>query len=64
MKQKISNLSLPLLIVLIGFPQISETIYSPILPDLVNNLKASENTIQLTVGIYFLGFAAGVFRVR
>ncbi|SDT51399.1 drug resistance transporter, Bcr/CflA subfamily [Paenibacillaceae bacterium GAS479] len=61
MTRKISTPSLFLLIVLIGFPQISETIYSPILPDLATAMRANDNTIQLTFGIYFLGFALGVF---
>ncbi len=44
-----------------GFPQISETIYTPSLPDIANSLQASSNMIQLTLSIYFLGFAFGVF---
>jgi len=61
MQRKISTPSLLLLIVLVGFPQISETIYTPSLPDIANHLQASNNTIQLTLSIYFLGFAVGVF---
>jgi len=45
----------------VGFPQISETIYTPSLPDIADNLHASSNMIQLTLSIYFLGFALGVF---
>jgi len=59
--QKISTPSLLLLIVLVGFPQISETIYTPSLPDIARQLHASNNMIQLTLSIYFLGFAVGVF---
>lgn len=61
MNRKISTPSLLLLIILVGFPQISETIYTPSLPDIANSLHASNNTIQLTLSIYFLGFAFGVF---
>lgn len=61
MERRISTPSLLLLIILVGFPQISETIYTPSLPDIANNLHASSNTIQLTLSIYFLGFAVGVF---
>ncbi|MDF2661751.1 MAG: Bcr/CflA family efflux transporter [Paenibacillus sp.] len=61
MERKISTPSLWLLIVLVGFPQISETIYTPSLPDIARTLQASGNTIQLTLSIYFLGFALGVF---
>ncbi|GIP36073.1 multidrug effflux MFS transporter [Paenibacillus sp. J2TS4] len=60
MERKISTPSLLLLIVLVGFPQISETIYTPSLPDIAHHLHASSNTIQLTLSIYFLGFALGV----
>ncbi|MFD3261180.1 multidrug effflux MFS transporter [Paenibacillus lentus] len=61
MQRKISNPSLLLLIILVGFPQISETIYTPSLPDIAHQLGASNNAIQLTLSIYFLGFAFGVF---
>lgn len=61
MERKISTPSLFLLIILVGFPQISETIYTPSLPDITNHLHASSNMIQLTLSIYFLGFAFGVF---
>lgn len=61
MVRKISIPSLWLFIVLVGFPQISETIYTPSLPDITEQLHTSGNRIQLTLSIYFLGFAAGVF---
>jgi drug resistance transporter, Bcr/CflA subfamily len=58
---KISTPSLFLLILLVGFPQISETIYTPSLPDLARQLHVGNSTVQLTLSIYFLGFAFGVF---
>ncbi|MCM3272818.1 multidrug effflux MFS transporter [Paenibacillus elgii] len=61
MQRKISTPSLWLLIILVGFPQISETIYTPSLPDIANRLHTTGNAIQLTLSIYFLGFAVGVF---
>ncbi|RNB79533.1 Bcr/CflA family efflux MFS transporter [Brevibacillus fluminis] len=61
MNQKISTPSLFLLMILVGFPQISETIYTPSLPDIAGHLHASNRALQLTLSIYFLGFAAGVF---
>lgn len=61
MQRKISKPSLLLLIVLVGFPQISETIYTPSLPDIARHLGASNNAIQFTLSVYFLGFALGVF---
>ena len=61
MQRKISNPSLLLFIILVGFPQISETIYTPSLPDIARHLGASNSMIQLTLSVYFLGFAFGVF---
>ncbi|WP_025845616.1 multidrug effflux MFS transporter [Paenibacillus ehimensis] len=61
MERKISTPSLLLFIILVGFPQISETIYTPSLPDIANSLHTTGNAIQLTLSIYFLGFAVGVF---
>jgi len=49
------------MIVLVAFPQISETIYSPSLPDISDALNASNSSVQLTLSIYFIGFAFGVF---
>lgn len=53
--------SLLLMIVLVAFPQISETIYTPSLPDISDALNASNGSVQLTLSIYFIGFAFGVF---
>ncbi|GGG68577.1 multidrug effflux MFS transporter [Paenibacillus radicis (ex Gao et al. 2016)] len=53
--------SLLLMIVLVAFPQISETIYTPSLPDISKALGASNRSVQLTLSIYFIGFAIGVF---
>lgn len=53
--------SLLLMIVLVAFPQISETIYTPSLPDIADALNASNRSVQLTLSIYFIGFAIGVF---
>lgn len=61
MTRKISTPSLLLFITLVGFPQISETIYTPSLPDISHALGVSSNMIQLTLSLYFIGFALGVF---
>ncbi len=53
--------SLLLMIVLVAFPQISETIYTPSLPDIADALGVSNSSVQLTLSIYFIGFALGVF---
>ena len=53
--------SLLLMIVLVAFPQISETIYTPSLPDIAAALDVANSSVQLTLSIYFIGFAFGVF---
>ncbi len=54
-------LSLPLMVLLLGFPQISETIYTPSLPDLAKVFRVGADWAEFTLSIYFMGFAAGVF---
>lgn len=63
MKKNIGNKtpSLLLLIVLVGFPQISETIFSPSLPSIATAFERSMNDAQLTMSVYFIAFAFGVF---
>ncbi|WP_409369618.1 multidrug effflux MFS transporter [Lysinibacillus sp. 38-6] len=63
MKKNIGNNtpSLLLLIVLVGFPQISETIFSPTLPSIAEVFRTSMNEAQLTMSVYFIAFAVGVF---
>ena len=56
-----STVGMWLLILLISFPQISETIYSPALPDIARLLQTSNHLVQWTLSIYFIGFAIGVF---
>lgn len=50
-----------LIIFLVGFPQISETIYTPSLSYLASDFGVTDNQIQKTLSIYFAGFAVGVF---
>ncbi|WP_338231452.1 multidrug effflux MFS transporter [Companilactobacillus muriivasis] len=52
--------SLLLIIVLVGFPQISESIFTPVLPQISANMHVSAGTSQLTMSIYFIAFAIGV----
>jgi len=52
--------SLLLLIVLVGFPQISESIFTPILPALSRAMRISASQSQLTMSSYFVAFALGV----
>lgn len=44
-----------------SLPQISETIYTPALPAVAKGLGASVNAVELSLSIYFFGFALGVF---
>jgi Bcr/CflA subfamily drug resistance transporter len=53
-------LSIGLIGLLLGFPQLSETIYTPSLPDLANGLKVGGSWAEFTLSIYFMGFALGV----
>lgn len=55
------GLSIGLLMALVGFPQISETIYTPALPNVAEGLNTSAYLVETTLAIYFLGFAIGVF---
>jgi Bcr/CflA subfamily drug resistance transporter len=59
LKQSVPTMSL--LLLLVGFPQISETIYSPALPNIAHNLMTNAASVQWTLSIYFIGFAIGVF---
>lgn len=60
MHNKEKGLSVGLLIALVGFPQISETIYTPALPNVAKGLMTSAYMVEATLAIYFLGFALGV----
>lgn len=58
--KKISVPSLFLITLLVAFPQLSETIYVPSLPDIGRALHTTDNAVQMTLSIYFIGFAVGV----
>ena len=49
-----------LILALMMFPQIVETIYSPVLPNLANRFDISIYTATQTLSIYFSAFAFGV----
>ena len=49
-----------LLIALLALPQAAETILAPALPDLARHWRLDAALTQSVMGIYFLGFAAGV----
>src|SRR3990167_1858409 len=50
-----------LLIPLIGFPQLSENIYTPALPSITDFLHTLNAYVQWTLSIYLVGFAFGIF---
>lgn len=60
-KTTMNKISLPLLVCLVGFPQISETIFTPSLTEIAKGYAVSLNVAQMTLSIYFLAFALGVF---
>lgn len=54
------NRLLMLLLLLMMFPQLAETIYSPALPDIASHFGVTTETAGLTLSCYFIAFAAGV----
>ncbi|KAA8711279.1 multidrug effflux MFS transporter [Lactococcus garvieae subsp. garvieae] len=59
-KKTNNNINLVLLVCLVGFPQLSETIYTPSLTEIAKAFSTSLNIAQMTLSIYFLAFALGV----
>jgi Bcr/CflA subfamily drug resistance transporter len=55
-----ASFSILLIVLLLGFPQISETIYTPSLPDLAHAFRVDDKWAEFTLSIYFIGFALGV----
>lgn len=54
------KISLALIIALVGFPQISETIYTPALPNVAFDLHTTASLAEATLTVYFIGFSLGV----
>jgi DHA1 family bicyclomycin/chloramphenicol resistance-like MFS transporter len=48
-----------LIVLIVGLPQLSETVYTPSLPDIAHALRSSEAMIEYTLTIYLFGFALG-----
>ncbi|WP_088838808.1 MULTISPECIES: multidrug effflux MFS transporter [unclassified Listeria] len=59
--EKSKKINLALLVCLVGFPQISETIYTPSLTEIAHGYGVQLNIAQMTLSIYFVAFALGVF---
>ena len=55
----IAKPSLWLIFLLAGLPILSETVYTPSLPEISDALGISESTTEYTLTIYLLGFALG-----
>lgn len=48
------------IILIIGFPQLSETIFAPLLPFIVEEFSTTQTLSQMSLSVYFSGFAFGV----
>ncbi|XVN42425.1 MAG: MFS transporter [Candidatus Rickettsia vulgarisii] len=48
-----------LIVLIVGLPQFSETVYTPSLPDIAHALHTSESMVEYTLTIYLFGFALG-----
>ena len=48
-----------LIVLIVGLPQLSETVYTPSLPDIAHALHAEESMVEYTLTIYLFGFAIG-----
>jgi MFS transporter, DHA1 family, multidrug resistance protein len=48
-----------LIILIVGLPQLSETVYTPSLPDIAQEFATSVNLVEHTLTVYLLGFAIG-----
>lgn len=57
-----SNLNMPplwLIVLIVGLPQLSETVYTPALPDIAHSLNVAHYLVEYTLTIYLFGFALG-----
>lgn len=57
-----TSLALPaiwLIVLIVGLPQLSETVYTPSLPDIADTLQTTEAMVEYTLTIYLFGFALG-----
>jgi Bcr/CflA subfamily drug resistance transporter len=48
-----------LIVFIVGLPQLSETVYTPSLPDIAHALRTHESMVEYTLTIYLFGFALG-----
>jgi DHA1 family bicyclomycin/chloramphenicol resistance-like MFS transporter len=48
-----------IIVLLVGLPQLSETIYTPSLPEIAKDLDATPSSVEHTLSIFLLGLALG-----
>ena len=48
-----------LIVIIVGLPQLSETVYTPSLPEIAHALNASEAMVEYTLTMYLFAFAIG-----
>lgn len=48
-----------LIVLIVGLPQLSETVYTPSLPDIAHTLQTHVPMVEYTLTIYLFGFALG-----
>lgn len=48
-----------LIVLIVGLPQLSETVYTPSLPEIATALNTAESLVEYTLTIYLFGFAIG-----
>lgn len=62
-KQNIGGITPPvwLMVLIAGLPLLTETVYTPSLPDIAHALSVSDSWAEYTLSIYLFGFAIGVF---
>ena len=53
--------SIWLIVLIVGLPQLSETVYTPSLPYIADVLQVQESLVEYTLTIYLFGFAIGTF---
>lgn len=53
------NVAVWLLILIVGLPQLSETIYTPSLPDIARDLSVADKMVEFTLTLYLFGFGIG-----
>lgn len=56
------NIALPaiwLIVLIVGLPQLTETVYSPSLPEIADDFAVDESLVEYTLTIYLFGFAVG-----